>query len=105
MRIGGPSKSSGVRLVAPGLRSVFKAAGALAISLASITPSWLVSSARKTGGNGRRPCGPPWRPGGGPPLASGAPGPGPLSCWAMITQVEAPSANMASTVFVIVFMI
>jgi hypothetical protein len=38
-RIGGPNKSSIVRLVAPFLSSVFKAAGAFAISDASITPS------------------------------------------------------------------
>src|SRR5580658_703210 len=46
--------SSGVSLPSPFLSSVFNAAGALAISLASIIPSPLVSSTLTTGGSGGR---------------------------------------------------
>ena len=76
-RGGGPSRSSGWSTVLPFLSRVFRAAGALAISLASITPSWLASRATKTGANGRRPPGPPCRPMSGAPNPPCASGPGP----------------------------
>jgi hypothetical protein len=78
------------------LSSFFKAAEALAISSASMTPSPFASSAFMRGNGGRRPRipgsprGPASRGGGRSPSGGGA-----SAGWAAVIQADEPSVNAA----------